>query len=119
MASIICEEVDLPLPRSPSFGIGPMAMTRKPYDDTSDKKLTCSQGELAQAPFPHAIMGSLFFCPKTLISAGLKTVCVGSVVSASIKALYGPVPPSSIVLEVSLSAEAVDCANKRSGKQNM
>src|SRR5690349_16460470 len=100
MASVICEDVDLPLPLSPSFGIGPMATTKKPYDETSDKKLTCSQGEFAHAPFPQAMMGSLFFPPKLLISFGLNTVCVGNVLSVSIKALNGPVPPSSTTLEV-------------------
>src|SRR6188768_591736 len=94
MASVNCDDVDLPLPRSPSFGIGPIATTRKPYDATSDRKLTCSQGELAQAPLPHAMMGSLFFLPKALRSVGLKTVWVGKEASVCMIALYLPVPPS-------------------------
>src|SRR5690606_33222661 len=85
-----------------------MAITKKPYDDTSERKLICSQGELAQAPLPQAIMGSLLVSPILLRSCGLKTVCVGSVFSEIIIALKGPVPPSSTILEVGLSCEKAE-----------
>ena len=82
-----------------------MAMTRKPCEAISDKKFTCSHGEFAQAPLPQAMIGSLFLPPKAIRSVGRNTVCVGSLLSDAIKALKGPVPPSSIIrLAVSVDA---------------
>src|SRR5574344_1649113 len=72
-----------------------MAITKNPCDATSDKKLTCSHGELAHAPFPQAITGNLAFDPKTLKSFGQKMVWVSNELSVYIMALYLPVPPSS------------------------
>src|SRR5690349_18442806 len=84
---------------SSSCGIGPMAMTKNPYEATSERKLTCSHGELAHAPLPQAIMGNLFFPPKGTRFPGRNTVCVRSELSWIISALYGPDPPSSTILE--------------------
>src|SRR5512139_2102997 len=92
-------------PRCPSAGIGPIAITRNPWDAISDKKFTCSHGELAHAPFPHATIGSFILSLNALRSFGRKTVCVASALSEAITALYGPVPPSSIT-RMAISAEA-------------
>src|SRR5690625_7568468 len=66
----------------------------------------CSQGESKQAPLPHTISGSGLSAPNWLTSWGLKTVCVGSEASANIRALYGPVPPSSITRLLIISDQA-------------
>src|SRR5690606_21644253 len=110
IASVICEEVDLPLPFSPSRGIGPIATTRKPCEATSDRKFTCSQGEFAHAPLPQAIMGNLLLLLNGVRLSGLKTVCVGNELSCSAIALYKPVPPSSITLDVGLGEDVFTCA---------
>jgi hypothetical protein len=90
-----------------------MAITTNPEDATSDKKLMCSQGELAQAPFPHTIIGSLLFFAAAFKSEGLKTVWVGRELSETIRALKGPVPPSSTTREEG----TVSCADTRFVKQ--
>src|SRR5690554_6891378 len=66
----------------------------------------CSQGESKQAPLPHTIRGSGLSAPNSLIFWGLNTVCVGSDASASMRALCGPVPPSSTTRLLMISDQA-------------
>src|SRR5687767_10356018 len=78
----------------------------------------CSQGEFAQAPLPHTMIGSLPFFVAALKSDGLKTVCVGRELSETIMALKGPVPPPSTTLDVTVDVGADSCANTEFIKQN-
>lgn len=63
-------------------------------------------------PVAQAITGNLLLGPKALRSFGLKTVWVVNVGSESINALYGPVPPSSMVRDVGLSDGALGWATE-------
>src|SRR6185369_11960975 len=98
--------------------MGPIAITINPYDAISDKKFTCSHGELAQAPLPQTIIGSLPFFVAAFKSDGLNTVCVGRELSETISALKGPVPPSSTTLDATLDTAEVSCPQATSLKQN-
>jgi hypothetical protein len=63
------------------------------------------------------MIGNLPFFVAALNSAGLKTVCVGRELSEAIMALKGPVPPSSITLDVMFDA-GVSCADRGFTKQD-
>lgn len=104
MASVNFEDDDRSVTCSPvSLGIVPTAITKKPCEAISFKKLTCSQGESWHAPLPQTITGSLCWPSRSVIFSGLNKVCVGSVASVIMRALCTPVPPFSITLESTVS----------------